>query len=178
MLGLAGDGFWYEWDSQTHELRKRVSPDGEILQVLPNVPTEDAASRFVDEYLANRGNQEDNLRQAAHLAITVNNAQMAQNQALWDAAEAFRADMAIQNYDTTGKTQVQVIGDLLQGLKLLDQKTKQLAGGIQTLLVHDQTTKEQLNRLIELVIGKIDVDLSLPDPVLAVGGIQVSVAIT
>ncbi len=162
MLGLREDARWYEWDPQTHELRKRVNPDGEILQVVTDVHTEEQAEKIVDDYLQEKAQAQTDLHQAALDALATNKNQMQENQALWDAAAAFRADMGIQNYDTTGKTQVQVLGDLVNGLKSLDQKTKQLANAIQTLLVHDQTTKQQLNSLIKLVVGEPDATLAQP----------------
>lgn len=160
-LGLVRE-FFYEWDPTTYELRQRVNAGGEILRTVHDVTSEAQASRLVDEYLQARDEAETGLHQAALNALQVNEDQMKQNLALWQGAQDFIADSAIQDYSAAGKTQIQVLGDLLAGLKSLDQKTKQLANAVQVLLVHDQTTKTQLNELIKLVVGKPDV--SIPQP--------------
>lgn len=89
-------------------------------------------------------------------AALATNAQLAtQNQNIIDAAEAMRADMIITNYDSTGKTQVQVLGDLVQAVKILDSRTKQLAEGVKIMAQHDSAALQQVNYLIKLAVGEL-----------------------
>lgn len=81
----------------------------------------------------------DALRAAALGALATN-----RNQAAENAAIVTKADVMIA-FGGASLTQAQIISTL-----------KDLAIGVKALAIHDQANKDQLNKLIRLIIGKFD----------------------
>lgn len=121
----------------------------------PGVPTWEEWTADRDRRNALAANEQQ-IRADVAGALEENRQLAAQDQSVLDAAAVMIADRLIADYDATGKTQVQVLTDVLAGLKRLDGQVKQLAQGVKILTQHDQVALTQRNYLARLAVGLFD----------------------